>query len=175
MYDVNIHVIHIYVYIYIYVGTAAKQHKCSKTDNTKQHKTNDDDDDDDDDTTTTTTTAATTTTTTTAATTTTTTRTTINPTQTENNTSNTHTKKVFLHCRRVRMLDAAGGRFGAKCCTPEIANNEKYIGSCHWKSVGYFQYKSTGQVTVLWILPLRSEVPLGNATENQLGDFTGNP
>ena len=34
---------------------------------------------------------------------------------------------------------------GAKYYTPEIARMNKSVGKCHWKSVGEFQRKSTGE------------------------------
>ena len=35
--------------------------------------------------------------------------------------------------------------------------------------------KSTGEVTILWKIPLKSEDPLENATENPLENATENP
>ena len=42
-------------------------------------------------------------------------------------------------------------------------------------SIGNFQSKSTGQVTILWNIPLTSEIKLETATENPSGNATENP
>ena len=39
----------------------------------------------------------------------------------------------------------------------------------------HFQYKSTGQATILWKIPLTSEVQLANTTEHPLENATENP
>ena len=50
-----------------------------------------------------------------------------------------------------------------------------FIGKCHWTYIGHFQPKSTGQATILWNIPLTSEIPLEHAAEHPSENATDNP
>ena len=55
--------------------------------------------------------------------------------------------------------------FGAKYYTPELTKVKfhwKVPMNIHWQ----FPVKSTGKVTILWKMPLESEHPLENTTDN---------
>ena len=70
---------------------------------------------------------------------------------------------------------------GANYYTPEITKVKlhwKIPLNIHWESdnpLGSFPVNSTGEVTILWKLPLTSENPLENATEHPLNNATENP
>ena len=67
-----------------------------------------------------------------------------------------------------------GCRIGAKDYTPQITKVIVHL-KMPWKSIGIVQWKSTGEVTILWTIQLKSETPLENATDNPLTNATENP
>ena len=50
-----------------------------------------------------------------------------------------------------------------------------HIQYIHCQCHGQFQYNLTGQVTIIFKIPLKREIPLEHPTENPLENATGNP
>ena len=63
---------------------------------------------------------------------------------------------------------------GTKGYTPEITK-VKFHRKAQLKSIGSFQWKSIGEVTILWNMQVTSEILLDNYTENSSGNAIDNP